>query len=147
MSKAAQGAGAMCFSCGQPIGRPDGTPAPMFPLTSAIPVERPVPPTNPYSAPERAVVTGATGEYVVRPGAEVRVGRDPQQCAIVFVEPRVSGVHATLKFEGVQLWARDEMSNNGTFVDGARTTPGEWTPVRSGAQLRFGPIEMRVRVE
>jgi pSer/pThr/pTyr-binding forkhead associated (FHA) protein len=119
----------------------------MYPLTGAMPIERPVPPTNPYSAPERAVLVGAAGEYVVRAGGEIKVGRDPAQCGVVLTEPRVSGVHASLKFEGVQLWAKDEQSNNGTFVDGARIAPGEWTPVRSGAQLRFGPIEMAVRVE
>lgn len=106
-----------------------------------------MPPANPYAAPERAVLTGSSGEYVVRAGSELSVGRDPTQCGVVLTEPRVSGVHATLKLDQVQLWARDETSNNGTFVDGARLPPGEWTPVRSGAQLRFGPVEMTIRVE
>ena len=66
---------------------------------------------------------------------------------MVLTEPRVSGVHGTLKLDQVQLWVRDETSNNGTFVDGARIPPGERTPERSGAHLRFGPVEMTVRVE
>ncbi len=166
MTRAASGAGAVCFTCGQPIGRvePFGvapapipapsppvtfTPAPqaMYPLTGAIQEAIPMPPANPYAAPERAVLTGASGEYVLRAGTELAVGRDPSQCGVVLTEPRVSGVHATLKLAEVQLWVRDETSNNGTFVDGARIPPGEWTPVRSGAQLRFGPVEMTVRVE
>ncbi len=119
----------------------------MYPLTGAIEEAKPVPPANPYAAPERAVLTGASGEYVLRAGTELAVGRDPSQCGVVLTEPRVSGVHATLKLDQVQLWVRDETSNNGTFVDGARLAASEWTPVRSGAQLRFGPVEMTVRVE
>jgi hypothetical protein len=52
-----------------------------------------------------------------------------------------------LKFESSQLWVRDEMSNNGTWIAGARIAPGTWSPVPSGAQLRFGPIEFSVQLE
>ena len=47
-------------------------------------------------------------------------------------EPRVSGVHATLKLDAGQLVVRDESSNNGTWVSGARLSPGVWTPVPAG---------------
>ena len=83
----------------------------------------------------------------VRSGSEVRVGRDPSQCPIVLEEPRVSGVHATLKFEGGSLLVRDETSNNGTWVSGARIAPGAWTPVPPGMPVRFGPIEFNVQLE
>jgi predicted component of type VI protein secretion system len=59
----------------------------------------------------------------------------------------VSGVHATLKFEGGQLLVRDETSNNGTWVSGARITPGTWTPLAAGTPLRFGPVEFTVQLE
>ena len=132
-----------------PHAPPAVTPAPqaMYPLTGALQEAKPVPPASPYAAHERAVLTGSSGEYVLRAGTELAVGRDPSQCGVVLTEPRVSGVHATLKLDHVQLWVRDETSNNGTFVDGARIPASEWTPVRSGAQLRFGPVEMTVRVE
>jgi pSer/pThr/pTyr-binding forkhead associated (FHA) protein len=84
---------------------------------------------------------------MIRPGAEVRVGRDPGQCVIFLSEPRVSGVHATLRFEGGQLLVRDETSNNGTWVSGARIAPGAWTPVPMGTPLRFGPVEFNVQPE
>jgi pSer/pThr/pTyr-binding forkhead associated (FHA) protein len=109
-----------------------------------------VPPPNPYgvaTAPSAATLRGPTGQYTVRPGSEVRVGRDPGQCPILLVEPRVSGVHATLRFEGGQLLVRDETSNNGTWVAGARIAPGAWTPVPAGNTLRFGPIEFAVNLE
>ncbi len=90
---------------------------------------------------------GVQGQFAIRPGAEIRVGRDPGQCPVTLAEPRVSGVHATLKFEASQLWARDETSNNGTFISNSRIVAGVWMPVPQGAQLRFGPIEFSVRLE
>jgi pSer/pThr/pTyr-binding forkhead associated (FHA) protein len=75
------------------------------------------------------------------------VGRDPAACAIFLGEPRVSGIHATLKFEGGQLLVRDETSNNGTWVSGARIAPGMWTPLTTGTPLRFGPVEFTVQLD
>jgi pSer/pThr/pTyr-binding forkhead associated (FHA) protein len=97
--------------------------------------------------PTSATIVGAAGQYSIRPGAEVRVGRDPAQCPVLLQEPRVSGVHSTLKFEAAQLWVRDETSNNGTYVQGARIAPGTWVPVPAGGQVRFGPVEFSVRLE
>jgi hypothetical protein len=113
-----------------------------------------VPPPNPYAqvAPQQGVPMAATlrgmgGQFTVRAGSEVRVGRDPSQCPILIEEPRISGVHATLKFERGSLLVRDEMSNNGTWVSGARIPGGAWTPVTPGMALRFGPIEFSVQLE
>jgi pSer/pThr/pTyr-binding forkhead associated (FHA) protein len=94
-----------------------------------------------------AIISGAPGEFAIRGGDEVRVGRDPAQCRVMLNEPRVSGVHSTLKFEGSQLWVRDETSNNGTYVAGSRIAPGAWVLVPPGAVLRFGPVEFTVRLE
>lgn len=77
----------------------------------------------------------------------MRVGRDPAQCPILLGEPRVSGVHATLRFDSGQLVVRDEGSNNGTWVSGARIAPGVWTAVPAGTPLRFGPVEFAVQLE
>ncbi len=95
----------------------------------------------------RATLQGTTGTYSVMPGAEVRAGRDPAQCAILLNDARVSSVHATLKMENGQLYVRDSGSNNGTSIDGAAVAAGNWTPVRHGGVLRFGPIELTVRLE
>jgi pSer/pThr/pTyr-binding forkhead associated (FHA) protein len=56
-------------------------------------------------------------------------------------------VHATLKFENGQLYVRDEGSNNGSYVNGARIPAQTWTPVPGSATLKFGPVEFRVRLE
>ena len=156
MTMATPGQSSVCFSCGQPLpadiaGGGGAGNAPTFPLTGAMSAVL-HPPPNPYgggvpSMPTSATISGAPGQFLVRPGGEVRVGRDPAQCPIFLPEPRVSGVHSSLKFENAQLWVRDETSNNGTFVAGTRIAPGAWVHVPPGAQLRFGPIEFAVTFE
>ncbi len=153
---ATPGQASVCFSCGQPLprdlaavqpsasaasGSPDGV---LFPLTGAMPSPL-EPPPNPYG-PTGATILGAAGQFAIRGGVEVKVGRDAAQCPIALTEPRVSGVHATLKFEGGRLHVRDEASNNGTYVEGARIPSNVWVPIDTGARLRFGPIEFTVRI-
>jgi hypothetical protein len=105
---------------------------------------------EPYRPPgggSRAVLNGSGGTYAVSPHIEMSVGRDAAKCHITLTEPRVSGVHATLKFDAGQLYVRDENSNNGTFVDGHRIAPGVWTVAPAGSALRFGPAEFAIRIE
>jgi hypothetical protein len=150
---ATPGQPSVCFSCGQPLPADiavggGAVSAPTFPLTGAMSASAPTPPPSPYAvAASAATIRGASGQFTILPGSEVRVGRDPAQCPIFLAEPRVSGVHSTLKLEGSQLWVRDEVSNNGTWVAGARIPPGTWSAVPAGAQLRFGPIEFSVQLE
>jgi hypothetical protein len=95
----------------------------------------------------RATISGGPGIFTVMPGSEMRAGRDGASCQILLSEPRVSGVHATLKFESGQLFVRDENSNNGTSINNQRIQGSIWTPVPHGAALRFGPVEFSVRLE
>jgi hypothetical protein len=149
LTMAAVGQGSVCFSCGQPLphdltaGVAPQPAAPAFPLTGYVPEL--APPPNPYG-PTGATILGAAGQFAIRTGVEVRVGRDPSECAVTLAEPRISGIHATLKFEGGQLFVRDERSNNGTFVGEARVAAGAWTYAPAGSTLRFGPVEFVVRV-
>jgi pSer/pThr/pTyr-binding forkhead associated (FHA) protein len=99
------------------------------------------------AGPTRGILAGAAGTFTIGPGLDMRVGRDGAACQIVLTEPRVSGTHATLKFEAGQLTVRDEGSNNGTYLNGQRLPPGMWTPLAPGAALRFGPVEFAVRLE
>lgn len=152
LTMAATGQASVCFSCGQPLPRDlpaaaaePAAEAPAFPLTGAMasPLE---PPPNPYGATGASIV-GAFGQFAIRAGTDVRVGRDPAQCPVTLAEPRVSGVHATLRFDNGTLLVRDEGSNNGTYVNGARIAAGVFTPISSGSALRFGPVEFSVRLE
>jgi len=140
----------------QPYGAPPQAQRPPYGAQGPQPYGAP-PQAQPYAAqphaangaPAAAAATlrGSLGQFMIRPGAEVRVGRDPGQCTIFLSEPRVSGVHATLRFEGGQLLVRDETSNNGTWVSGSRIAPGAWTQVPMGTPLRFGPVEFNVQLE
>ncbi len=109
-------------------------------------------PPNPYAAPAggaatRATLQGAAGVFTIVPGVDMKAGRDGAQCGILLTEPRISGVHATMRLDGGQLVVRDENSNNGTMVNGNRLPPGTWTPVPNGSLVRFGPVEFNVRLE
>lgn len=149
---ATPGIGGVCFSCGQPLPRdaqPVAVPdAPSFPLTGAMQSAL-EPPPNPYGSTtaQGASIIGAAGQFAIRAGIEVKVGRDPAQCPITLTEPRVSGVHATLKFDEGLLSVRDEGSNNGTYVNGSRIPAQVWTPAPAGATIKFGPCEFRVKLD
>jgi len=95
----------------------------------------------------RAVITGSAGTFPIAPGLEVNVGRDGARCQVLLQEPRISGVHATMRFEGGQLLVRDNGSNNGSFLNGNRLAANVFTPVPAGSILRFGPVEFLVRLE
>ncbi|MFZ5895635.1 MAG: FHA domain-containing protein [Myxococcota bacterium] len=101
----------------------------------------------PMGGSSAAVLQGAAGTFTILNGQELRAGRDPNHCGILLNEPRVSGVHATLKFEHGQLLIRDENSNNGTLVNNVRLTPSVWSPVPSGSLLRLGPVELSVKLQ
>jgi FHA domain len=146
----------VCFSCGQPIpaeltrGGGGEQAAVGFPFNPAKPqssTERPYGTPPSPRPPNAATIRGAAGQFTIRTGTELRVGRDPAQCPIYLAEPRVSAVHATLRFEHGQLTVRDETSNNGTWVAGARLAPGAWAAVPAGMPLRFGPVEFSVELE
>lgn len=76
------------------------------------------------------------GAYPVR--TAMRVGRE-KSCQIVLSnDPLISRVHATVWVEKGSLYARDEESANGTFVNGQRIAPGQPSLLRAGDELRVG---------
>jgi hypothetical protein len=126
-----------------------GAPGQAANLGVAAPAPQAAPP-SPYGVPmagnTSATLQGSAGTFTILSGQEVRAGRDAAQCAIVLAEPRVSSVHATVRLDNGQLLVRDENSNNGTLVNGARVSPGIWSPVPQGSILRFGPVEFSARL-
>jgi len=141
LTMATPGQASVCFACGQPLSAEATSPA----ASAGMPSGSSAAAQSGHAT--RATIVGQVGQFPILPGAEVRVGRDPAQCAVALTEPRISGVHSTLKFEASNLWVRDEQSNNGTYVAGERIPPGAWTVVPSGRALRFGPVEFDVRLE
>jgi FHA domain len=126
-------------------------PAAAYGGTAHQPAQAPGGPYGQAPAPmgggSRAVLSGQAGTYSVMPGVEMSVGRDMAKCHIALTEPRISSVHATVKFDAGQLYVRDEQSNNGTFIDGHRLAPHVWTVAPAGGSLKFGPVEFSIRLE
>ncbi len=121
-----------------------GAPGQAAALGVATPPPQDAPP-SPYGG-SSATLQGSAGLFTILSGQEMRAGRDTEKCAIVLNEPRVSSVHATVRLDNGQLLVRDENSNNGTLVNGARLSPGVWTPIPTGSIVRFGPVEFSARV-
>ncbi len=69
--------------------------------------------------------------------ARVVVGR-ANTAGLVVSEPKVSGEHAVLSWNGQQWEVRDLGSRNGTFVDGRRLGSGESSALTVGTRLTFG---------
>jgi len=117
-----------------------------FPLTGAMDLPDPTPPPNPYGV-KRANVE-CTGQTIGLPvGVEVRVGRDPSRAGLLVEDPRVSGLHASLRFDGASAFVRDEHSSLGTEIDGVRLAPGAWHAVPPHGLVHLGPVPLHVRVE
>lgn len=82
------------------------------------------------------------GSIVVRPGREVTLGRDPEECPFTAARlapyDNISRRHATVGLDPDGTgWVRDDNSTNGTFVDGREIDPGARGPLRDGAELRL----------
>lgn len=68
-------------------------------------------------------------------------------CDIVFHLPTVSKNHARIRFdEESALWqVMDSNSRNGTWFNGKRLPPGQWTNILEGDACDFGDSEARIR--
>jgi pSer/pThr/pTyr-binding forkhead associated (FHA) protein len=62
---------------------------------------------------------------------------------IVFNDEGVSGVHAKIAFDGKRWRLSDQMSANGTYVNGKRSN---MSYLGDGDRLRFGPVECLFQV-
>ncbi|MBN2193838.1 MAG: FHA domain-containing protein [Polyangiaceae bacterium] len=76
-------------------------------------------------------------EYVIREGRN-SVGRARDADISVFYDDLVSANHATIVSRNGELKLRDEMTNNGTFVNGQDIGPGETVPLKHGDVVRVG---------
>ena len=124
-----------------PAYAPSPSPAYAPPMGGGAPMAAPAP-----ANPSKAVLRGAAGVFTIL-GPEVRAGRDAATCTVLLQEPAVSSHHASLKFEAGALYVRDENSNNGTYVAGARISSGQWIAVGHGVAVAFGPSQFSAQLE
>lgn len=60
---------------------------------------------------------------------------------------RVSRHHATIEFDGLHFFIRDENSNNGVFLDGQRIQSMATIEIEDNVEIRIGQTKMRFDVE
>lgn len=134
---------------GPPAGTVGAAPMPLAGANpvGTMPVDGPIPGLNAAPPGTQASLHGNPGVYPLAEGKELKVGRDPGLCDICLTEPRISGMHATVKFENAQVFVRDEGSNNGTYINSGKIQSYAWISVPPSGTLRFGPIEFTVRFE
>ena len=101
--------------------------------------------------PARTVV-GAEGALAGRAYTleqSLVIGRDPRRCQIVFPEGTagVSGVHCTVRFDGVRVLVTDHGSSFGTFIGQnklRKDTPTVW---HRGQTLQIGSTGQRLTLQ
>ena len=89
------------------------------------------------------ILGGSGGSFELRDGENL-VGRSGR-ARVVLSHRELSRRHATLRVNEGRVWVRDEGSRNHTFV-GDRQVSGE-VEIEPGAELRFGRLEVRLRLE
>ena len=98
--------------------------------------------TDNVSTPVLIVSTGAKSGMRVNLKTDAEQGEWTIGCDadrdIVFEEQGVSGVHAKLTQDGRRWKLTDQMSANGTFVNGKRSN---MSYLDNGDRVRFGPVE------
>jgi hypothetical protein len=73
--------------------------------------------------------------FILRDGEQLAVGRDPEVCEVVLMDPAVSRRHCYLSKDGAAIRVEDCGSSNGTFVNDQRVQAAD---LRAGDRLRVG---------
>jgi DNA-binding NtrC family response regulator len=85
----------------------------------------------------------ASGEAIELDDRQVRVIGRSRNCHVVLGDPRVSGRHAEIAWDGERIVVRDLSSRNGTWLDRGDTSrrldPGEPVELQPGDRVLIGP--------
>jgi len=79
---------------------------------------------------------------------QIKIGRDPDQCDLVFAQEKwlmVSRVHAVLRVQGNAVYLTDAKSRQGTYLNGDRIASER--EVSKGSRIQFGESGPTVTVE
>ena len=87
-----------------------------------------------------------TGDFFVLREGNTRIGRDTEMDIVIPTErAAISGEHARILARGGKLYLRDEMSANGTMVNGEDAAPGDTIVLNDGDTIRFGDLDTVLR--
>ena len=71
------------------------------------------------------------------------IGRTPE-ASLCIADPKISRIHAEIRFWDGEFVLKDFKSRNGTFVNDARA---DVAVLHSGDKIRIGPVEFHVEAE
>ena len=97
----------------------------------------------PLAHPAIAMMLMAPGAAQV-PRGQILVGREPSRASLVVAHPAVSGAHALVFLDRMQVI--DQGSTSGTYVAGQRVPPNQAVPIDPNGVVAFGPIPIPVLV-
>ena len=102
-------------------------------------------PTEDVQAPHLRVISGKSAGAVLRltSGDEWTIGGDAER-DLCLEDDGVSGFHAKISRDGARWRIIDQMSANGTWVNGDRVTVSYLT---NGDRLRIAQVECEIRLE
>jgi pSer/pThr/pTyr-binding forkhead associated (FHA) protein len=66
------------------------------------------------------------------------IGRDVSNSIMLSNESTISSKHMTILFKGGNFWAKDEMSANGSFLNGVEMEIQKAYPINDNDELRLG---------
>merc|ERR1719191_1001227 len=121
----------------QQVGAPSGSvPTQDAPFSQTQAFE-PVVPANPNPVVGKIRLKQGEKEWLIRQDDrnDMMIGRNQLACQIVIKDPRVSSKHCRI-FRDKTGFSLEEMSQNGTFVNGQRMAKEEVQPLQNG--LQFG---------
>ncbi|MEE8139200.1 MAG: cyclic nucleotide-binding domain-containing protein [Thermoanaerobaculia bacterium] len=111
---------------------------------------------SPTPAPAVLVHQASGSSFQFGPGSTTTIGRRDPVTGIrpnidlteVDLERSCSRRHAKVYLEGERFYLVEDLATtNGTFVNGARLSPGVPVEIRSGDALRFGIVEFTFQID
>jgi ABC-type multidrug transport system ATPase subunit/pSer/pThr/pTyr-binding forkhead associated (FHA) protein len=97
----------------------------------------------PLAHPAIALMVLAPGS-VQAPRGHLVIGREASRASLVIAHPAVSGAHATVMLDRMQVV--DHGSTSGTYVAGQRIPPNQPVPIDPNGVIAFGPVPIPVGV-
>lgn len=86
-----------------------------------------------------------TCDFSLAENGEITLGRDKRAAILLNgKDPKLSGSHLGLLWDGKYLLVCDKHSTNGTFINGAPCTDALWYKVENGSVIRAGSNDYRV---
>ena len=127
--------------------QPAATPQPAAPQPAPAAPAQPAPAPAPAAARTAYLVRASSGEqYSLAQGAQTKLGRGSACDIRLLGNPKLSRVHASVRFDGQSVYVTDLGAANGVWVNGARLAANQTMATSVGQSFRLADEELYVRV-